>query len=125
MIARKIPFSRFMYRKHATHSCLLSGLLAVLLCAVPGLPGEAHAQQAGKSGKAQNRQVISGGVIDIIGSVEWPRGDTHIPWRDPEGIFKGGSGPEVDYVHYLRREISLPMDRESLRRRTDLERSAR
>ncbi|MDH5526729.1 MAG: hypothetical protein OEY97_05410 [Nitrospirota bacterium] len=111
-----------MFRKLHITSGAPVALAAAVLCAALLAATAAFAQQAGKVPKQQNRQVISGSVIDIIGTSEWPRGDTHIPWRDSEG-FQGG--PEVDYVQYLRREIGLPLDRESVRRRTDLERSAR
>lgn len=97
-------------------------LVACLFCLVfAGLavPTDATAQGGGGEARAKGEKE-SGSVIDITGLMARPRGDTRIPWTRPEGFSRD---LQIDFGKVLRDEVLSPVDRPTLRRRMEVERS--
>ncbi|MBI5136448.1 MAG: hypothetical protein HZA24_03820 [Nitrospirae bacterium] len=90
------------------------------------VPGTALADQQGgreRAGQADAdaaRLAAEGDVIDITGFMEWPKGDTSVPWDPPEK-FERGVG--LVYGLSLKDEVFQPVDRDDLTRQMEVERA--
>jgi hypothetical protein len=69
---------------------------------------------------ADATQQVTGGVIDVTGLMDRPRGDARLPWAAPEGFARE---PDVTFGRALQDEILTPVDRNDLRRLLELERA--
>ncbi len=102
--------------RHRTLHAFL-GVCFLLAClAVP----HGAAAQGNDTGARSKGQKESGTVIDITGLMARPRGDTRIPWAAPEGFSRD---LQIDFGRVLRDEVLSPVDRPTLRRRMEVERS--
>lgn len=95
----------------------LFGICLLLACLAVPHGAAAQDRDAGARSKGQKE---SGTVIDITGLMARPRGDTRIPWARPEGFSRD---LQIDFGKVLRDEVLSPVDRPTLRRRMEVERS--
>ncbi len=83
------------------------------------LPFTAQADQARQKRITPASTPSSGQeTIDISGFMEWPKGDTRIPWGRPQAFSR-----EADLVYGLKmkQELFRPVDRTGLMRRMEVE----
>lgn len=103
--------------------CRKLGVLLLAGCLL-WAPGAALADQQGvreRAGQADAAPLAAeGDVIDITGFMEWPKGDTSVPWDPPEK-FERGVG--LVYGLSLKDEVFQPVDRDDLTRQMEVERA--